>query len=317
MKYFSKLTFVIVALLSLCLGLTACAGEDLTSGTTYFDISTGKIEDTQSENLTSGALTTPEADSASTEAAEEKYILLNEFGDYVELKEADEISISGKATSPDEALENEVGYLACYNDYTYMTKSNGISCNSVTDLFDEDKNIFNKEIPAHEYDYFKACVGDTFGELTVSKAFTSYNGKGYNTLFPHDSSVAFSGSLTLTGYITAGGIVEGGLEFYKKGEILFFVDAESWGNIPIIIGEFSKLPNSCFNFDVFKYGSDIGVFNLGEIEEYNEIDISAIPQDGTFAKVKITISDIELRRFYTGSGGYNYAKIEVASAFID
>lgn len=278
----------------------------------------------------------------------EKYIFTDEFGELIDIRKADIIyGPYNKEFTPEEAFEQE-WFIARYYDCTYLTKSKGVSYNTVTDPFDYEKEVFNIEVPEHNYEFFKVSAGDKFGTLTVKEVYRDYsfwNGSDYST--PHMAGelyISFSGSFSVSGYITTEQFLKIDEEESSNHDnwqemIIFLADAETWGDVPIRrIGQdtsVSSYPVPSYadshyydiekngfmkkNFnDCFYYSSDIGTTYLGSARfDYNDVDISAIPRDGKYAHVTVTITDFYMISSPNKSIGGNWGKIESVLPFSD
>lgn len=206
-------------------------------------------------------------------------------------------------------------YIVIYNQFTYLTKSLGVSYNSIDDSFDYENRIFNVEVPEQNHEWFKVYPGDKFESLTVKEVSVDYDyfeGEVYNG----DLKVRFSGKVTVTGLIKYDA-----LNVTKSGEgsILLLVDGEAWGDIPILLlkSDIGYLQKADFedNHNNFYYSSDLEAINLGNIyqEYYADFDFSMLPNDGSYLRAEVTLTDL-LYWKKTRSTGMRYnAKIESIS----
>ncbi|MCL2108937.1 MAG: hypothetical protein FWH20_06295 [Oscillospiraceae bacterium] len=238
-----------------------------------------------------------EPESPENEPVNEKYFLPTKYGDYIDMRQADRIeSASGAPLTLDEILNDDVFFMAWFDNFTYVTKPRSLSLNSIDNVFDDEKNTFDTEIPRHDYEFFRVSIGDTFEGLVVDEALVIfYSNEGI--LRVHSSRVSYSGTHTVSGFITVG-------HHFHENDILFFADAETGGDVPINNEMFWQSEQNNF-----KYISDLKMFYLGQIEEYENIDIAAIPQDGSLARVSVTLSNIEMSNFDSDSGRVIRAEI--------
>ncbi len=273
------------------------------------------IETTESETQ---ATTQQEETSAIEELTplltDEDYTFINDFGIAMDIRDADLISGIGAYVKPEEMLKENY-YTIIYNNFTYLTKSLGVSYNSFDDTYNSETGVFDVEVPEQNHEWFKVYPGDKFESLTVKEVsvdYDSYGGKVYDG----DFRVKFSGSLTVTGYINCI-IKDGG--FVGKGDIIFCVDAETWGDIPIMMrkGISGRLPNVRYKaeMDDFRYSSDIGAIKLGNIyrDDYSDVDLGLIPDDGSYRHVTVKLTDLNMSITTRSDGGGYYAKIESIS----
>lgn len=273
---------------------------------------TGNASDTEeTTNATTITTTSDETTISSVDSIElnSKYEILNLYGDIVDLQDADSLwrisddRFGFTSISKEEAIELDI-YFARFINYTYMDKSIGISYNSLTDSYDKERKVFDVDVPEQKYERFKIFTGDIFETLTVKEVFIEYqvlNGVAY----PNELSVAFSGDLTITGYITS--ILETEL-LYGKGDIVFLPNANTWGDVPIFLNHGNDwLPKVTAIIEEVHYSSDISPVWLGNIdEEYGDIDIDDIPRDSSFKLVEITITNLEMHMHFSGSSdGYS------------
>ena len=241
-------------------------------------------------------------------------MLINQYGNIIDIRKADDIWIVGEngfgrvSISPEEAITLDY-YFAVFNDHTYMTKSIGVSYNSITDSYDYENEVFNVEVPKQEYEFFKISIGDTFGNLTVKEVFTEYLylPETSENPFARDLGIIFFGSVTLTGYITS---------IKESGDIFFMPDGSSLGDLPVYLSLYGIgwMPNRTATIENTHFSSDIGAIWLGNtFEGYDNIDTSAIPRDSSLVRVEITITDLEMYDCNSGRTSGIFGRIESVS----
>lgn len=174
--------------------------------------------------------------------------------------------------------------------YTHLAFSENKSKNSIEnpELFTDDED---PEAPSPEKsDYFRAKIGDSFGELTLRQASVAYNPAKATDYMEAGNylmySVAeFDGEITVTGYITAN--ITNDQEYTEDGEITFIPDGSAWEKYPVPYhkGGIRYMKNND------RFVSSAPIISLGTLNDYN-IDLSAIPDDGSFAKVTVTMKDL-------------------------
>lgn len=262
---------------------------------------TSLLEMSTEEETTATTITSQSLD----KNEENKFLLLNDLGCYIDLYKADSITAYVEGIGNSEMLPNEIlnhQYSDVYlhfNDRTYMTKSFGVSFNYFLGNLINYEDIINHTLPQEEHKYFEVKVGDTFGELKVTEAFIKYScdySNGQYNASSIDLGVTFSGSVSTTGYITIVPDENEGF-FVSSGDIYFIPDANSWGEIPIIlIGERVYLQGVVF--DSFYYCSDINSIKLGNVlDGSNDFNLETIPQDGKYYRATVTITNLKMQEY--------------------
>ncbi len=284
----------IYAFFILCLILCSCTNN--TEGfPTVPDISeTANI----SYETEASQTTTLPVMSLTSEKAENAEYFMDYTNQKVFYRDAAKIEYCGEPISVEEAANYKDAFFY-FDKWTYGVFSKGICLNSVNDEFDMEEYKFKEEpIVNEEYTLSKINLGDSFGELTVSAASCTLvpTGEAYypNGIYMFDSCLELDGELEITGYIKAMEKFEG---YYYEGDIIFLMDKNQWNHIPILI--YPKTNNLyepyTYYTETFQQFSDTPVLCLGSIiTDYSDMDTSIIPNDGTFAHVKISISDIKL-----------------------
>lgn len=259
------------------------------------------IETTETTETTQETLT-PETD----------YIFVNSFGDTLDIRDADAIYGYDKLT-PEEALKKDE-YIICYNDFTYLTKTSGISFNSIDNSFDYENEVFNVEVPEYNYEFLKVKVGDKFEALTVKSVYVDFDYyKG--SIYEGELEVSFSGNHTVNGYII---VCDEGEGYIGKGDIILYADAKTWGDIPIVLeqSEIGRLGDVTYSDreNGFFYLSDIHAIWLGNAyEDYENSDFISLMQEGDYQHVTITISGLKMFTRKRSGGNRCSAKIESIS----
>lgn len=168
--------------------------------------------------------------------------------------------------------------------------------------FDDIYEYVGEDI-APSTEYFRVVPGDKFGELTVKSAKTkfyanyqSYEGKDINGAYQYGGSIEFDGEPELTGFIRVKEANEG---YDEGGTMIFVPDNECMDKIPLIkygvnweTGEVQHYTMT--NFDGLAY-NDLNRFTLGNILDYNDIDLDGLEIGERFTRVKITIGSIVSR----------------------
>lgn len=166
--------------------------------------------------------------------------------------------------------------------------------------YDEESRTF-KNIPQQiKSDYIKVRPGDEICGLTVAEASSDFK-PGYNggRSEIRSSRIKLKGSITIEGYIRiltkpeyATGY-DGDMIFVPVGDVRLPVvrfDGQHYENRASFrdIGEVCIMEDLTFSneFSIF--------FDLGNINE-TTADVSEIPYDGSFVKVRAVISELEMR----------------------
>ena len=184
------------------------------------------------------------------------------------------------------------------SDYVYLAEPLGIYCDSVknADIYDEKEMKFTGAPETVSYKYKKYKVGDSFGELKLTEARTSFC-PDWSFRYPayfNGGSASLEGTLTLTGKCRLAPETEG---YVTARDIMFVPDANSC-KLPIM--EYSMDENGN---DVLYTGMNNGVCWLSEYPsgiglgnaDYSDFDFSEFPEDGSFVDVQVTIDDISFR----------------------
>lgn len=234
----------------------------------------------------------------------ESYVYPTEESTCEERSLADNIKIieglDGSIVDVDLGHVDSMARSIMFENFTYYRDATGLSFNDKSYL--ETDNIWHR-----------LNVGDIFGTLTVSSAYSGYitNGKEYENaanLSEKDADwcergVRFDGTVTLEGIISAN-LNENA---YWANALFFQADPESLKE-----QDFPLLKSIAFSWarDIYPYGTDndivedTEVFYLGSVEQYNNI----IPfrdyanSDGLLNMyVKVELSDINLQ-YHIGTG---------------
>lgn len=222
-------------------------------------------------------------------------------GEKVYYKDASKIKYGKEELTLDEVIENNYRPQWTFDGWSYASFPSGITLNSIDNKYDTEKGEFvGAQIPDdYEYNYFVVRKNDEFGGLTVNHAsITLFESAVKPIPFIENLQIGFSGEKTVTGYITAQVFEEG---YMREGNIYFRFDKEQWDDMPILVTppDNGHIPSPVQYDDGsdsgFYYQSDTPLSNFGSIlTDYPDVDLSAIPLDGSWAHVKITITDIFL-----------------------
>lgn len=234
----------------------------------------------------------------------ESSVYSTEESTYEEQSLADNIKtiegLDGSVVDIDLGHVDSMAQSIMFENFTYYRDATGLSFNDKSYL--EMDNIWHR-----------LNIGDIFGTLTVSSAYSKYitNGKEYENaanLSEEDADwcergVRFDGTVILEGIISAN-LNENA---YWANALFFQADPESLKE-----QDFPLLKSIAFSWarDIYPYGTDndmvedTEVFYLGSVEQYNNI----IPfqnyanSDGLLnIYVKVELSDINLQ-YHIGTG---------------
>lgn len=311
----NKLAF----LLALCLLLCSCDKGKQGSTTTTEAIPPVTTTTAQATTTTTTSETTIAPVTTTVTTTEEKELLgyfLDYEGEKVYYKDATALG-DGEIT-PEDAERAEMVYCE-YDGFTYSVFSKGFYLDSAEHEFDfEEKKFKNLPVFMEAYQLTRINVGDTFGPLTVSEASCTLmvaNSEEIAQYVPFGielskADLKFSGEITLKGYICTA------TDFAKltsPGDISFRPEKAEWENMPVIVypDGYKVHGSSLFYSDNNQVYSDAPFFRLGSINtDYDGIDTSAIPKDGTSARVEITITDIHM---YENASEWDFTEGKIVS----
>lgn len=287
--------------LSLMLLFTGCSGN----GTSDSDSSTESTSQTYSANI-----------SESSEIPNENQTkLVGLAGDRISKSEITQaFNTDGSSEYSDDQFQTAV----C-NGFVYLAEPTLNNPNNIdnADTFDADTMTF-AGMPADKLkNYKRVNVGDTISGLTVTAAQSNFSadsldGFDKNTLSEKFPEIYFSaancelnGELKMTGYACVIPEDDYGIE---SGTILLVPS----GECPLpVMGYASDEESGIYhraNVGMrgdFIWAGEYGQINIGNINSVSA-DVSALPTDGTFVKVTVTLDSIKL------SGGVNFNNIATA-----
>jgi len=292
--YTTLLTAVLLASLTGC--SNASSDNDSTPSNTSSDITPS---DTSSE------ISEPVSDAADSGNSSADAPVGNEItaqfetpnGEPVDLTNAVVSAYAGGEIALSDMTDNNWAHVTC--DYVYLAEPLGIYYDSVknADIFNENEMTFTGTPETVSYKYKKYKVGDSFGELKVTKARTSFCQQLFDCKpkYFNGGSVSFEGTLTLTGkcYISPEDDV-----YVLKRDIKFFPDADS-RKLPVMEYPSGENGNSTLHMHrnntvclLSEYPTGIALGNAGD---YQDLDFSEFPEDGSLVDVQVTIDSISLR----------------------
>ncbi len=203
--------------------------------------------------------------------------------------------IDGNSITVDELTENNWEEIQI-DGSVYLAESSGIRYDSVTnaDIYNADTMEFSGVPEELKREYKKYKVGDTFGELKIAEANTSFMSFSESRYYKHFNGghVRFDGTLTLTGKLYMAPEAEC---YITERDLFFEPSSDDCKKIPIM----SYYANKDGNEPLFRstnnetvYLCDSTRLSLGNMDDYPELDFSQLPMDGSWVDVKITVGDI-------------------------
>lgn len=286
----------IIAAISIALTLTACTnGATGTADST--DAPDSKTDSSTTESQTPASLLSiertavqPPAGAASAiKGPDGNPIYTSEFTTYTD-----------KDGNSAEYADGNLGYAVC-GGFAYIAPPGELCLTSIdnADIYSEDALSFAGVPETKFQDYVRINVGDKVNGLTVKSAAATFRDDELN--LPEDTpgkyfsgcECEFVGEMELVGYACA---VKEDAYGIQAGDILFVPQGEC------------SLPTMSFRTDeetgvhhLYYTGSNYGLtwvnqygqIFLGNVRE-TTADISCLPSDGTFVKVKAVINDITM-----------------------
>lgn len=224
------------------------------------------------------------------------------------------ITRDGSECSPEDLTEDNFSAVLC-EGFTYVAPPSKISRNSVdnADVFDTDNFVFTDTDGSALKNFVRLNVGDTICGLTLTKGETNF-ARGFEDMdyVLRDGSVKkgsqlgileiyftygsaeFEGELTMTGYIMKVAEDQYGVQ---AGAILFVPDDGEAG-FPVMSYQLSGDDGifhapQIYNDNDLTWENEFGYLRLGNASS-TTADISALPDDGSFVKARITAESFKL-----------------------
>ncbi len=298
-----KKSLSIIPAIVLALSLTGCG----TSPETPPETSGANSSDTSSENSepVSGD-SSSESSSSESSGSDTPAPVGNEITAQFETPNGEPVDLTNAVVHGHEGeiplsemTENNWLDVMC-SDYVYLAEPQGIYYDSVknADIFDENEMTFTGAPETVSYKFKKYKVGDSFGELKVSKARTSFCSQWFDSKpkYFNGGFVRFEGEITLTGkcYLSPEDDV-----YVLKRDIKFFPDADNSRKLPVM--EYSSDENGNRRLHTSMNGTVCWISEyptgiaLGNAGDHPDLDFSEFPEDGSLVDVQVTIDNISFR----------------------
>lgn len=224
------------------------------------------------------------------------------------------ITKDGSECLPEDLTEGNFSAVLC-EGFTYVAPPSKVSRNNIdnADVFDADDYMFTDTDGSALKNFVRLNVGDTICGLTLTKGETNFargfedmdyvlsDGtvkKGYELGFPEIyfvyATAEFEGEITMNGYICRVAEDEYGVQ---AGEILFVPD-DGEADFPVMSFQFSgdsgvyHAPQVYYD-NGLTWENEFGYLRLGNAAN-TTADISALPEDGSFVKARITADRLTL-----------------------
>ena len=303
----NKITALALASL-IAVSLCGCNNDQSSDNSSSSTESSNNTSQNQSQVTDSNSDSDPEQSgeiSSNTSTVKEPlefFGALNEPIDRSEIVKAD-ITVYNSETQHRETTDipldkmDESEYFTAYTGFAYYAMPLYPCLTSLDSEYDEVNNVF-KDIPQEKKsDLLRAEKGDKLFDMTVTDAYSSFyigsTGGKYSVTETH---LSLEGELTLSGYAR---IVPGDEYGYNNGEIIFHPIGES--RLPVVNFQYNyedkSITRSIGNVgivdDIFITNEYPGDFTLGNIND-TTADISDLSRDGSYTKISVTISGIEM-----------------------
>lgn len=323
----------ILLALILAAALTGCAKGETSSGNTSETLTESSSQSTSDNGgappfTPSAPESVSSADSADSEpqtsepaetsepaADPDATFLVGLAGDTILRSELSMI-FTGDGTdgSPETFSEDTFSGVLC-DGFIYLAEPSGVCRTNYDngDVFDGGMVRFTDVSGALRSDYSRVEVGETFGGLTLTEAqvnfahgldgteyilgdgSTKLGGElGFPEIYFMGGMAAFDGKVTMNGYISVTAEDERGL---FAGDIIF-VPSGCECTLPVMGYRFD--PDAGFvHYPLMNsrggmyWVNDYGYISLGNAENV-AADLSGLPDDGSFAKVSVTLDNIRM-----------------------
>lgn len=239
----------------------------------------------------------------------------NEITDMFELPNGDKPDLTNAVVKGFDGMEMLLSDMTADNWTTvtcegvYLAEVLGVYYDSFVneDLYDEENYSFSTapDVVCHEYQRFK--VGDMFGSLKVTEAQTEFNvwSADFPPRYYYGGTVRFEGSITLTGKCWLSPETEG---YDTKRDIHFVPDAKSAKLIPIVLSYTDENWNDDLSISISNdacFLAEHYEFYLGNADDFENIDLSGLPEDGSCTDVRVTLEQIAFHTMKEWGRGFD------------
>ena len=305
----------ILAILAACAVLAMLTGCDNKTNSDSSGISGGSdISDSSVISDSSNVSSDPKSDDpAPDKHTGEPTILRGLAGDIIYTDEIVSVFTNEVDNGGAELYDEDFLAVNC-KDFIYLSEPSGLCYNDRdnADIYNAKEMSFTGAPDEPLKSYTRVNVGESFCGLTLRSASTNFQNRQDMIFFMNDGSqktgaelgfpeiyfaggeCTFDGQLTLDGYACA--VVE---DVYgiAAGDIIFV--PSSGCTLPVMSYRFDTdigvchKPATASNFGMV-WRSEYGNIYLGSTETA-AADISCLPDDGSFAKVRVTVENINMR----------------------
>lgn len=206
-------------------------------------------------------------------------------------------SNNGAELTPAELTRETFSAVLC-DGFAYLAEPSGLARNSVdnADVYDANTLQFSDVTPELVSDFKRVNVGESIGGLTLKEAqvnFASGAEMGLPDVAFVYGSAMFEGELTMTGYISRA--AEDSYNF-MTGDLMF-VPSNGESTLPVMSYTYDSQLGYCHAPQYVSSGSgftwynEFGYIYLGNAAD-TTADISMIPDDGSFVKVRVTFDNL-------------------------
>lgn len=320
MKKYRFLTSVLLAVL-----LCGCSNGENSSQNSTISVNDSENSSDVSSGVGTGSEPTESSDQSSVDSTSEpvsndppsgdETFLVGLAGDRIKASEITEVfSSNGSDVAPEELTEDNFSAVLC-DGFVYVAQSTAEARNSIenTDVYDSGNMEFTDMTSTPLKNYVRLEVGNTFCGLTLKEAQVNFaRGSEQTTFQLSDGSMKtgaelglpeiyfasgtakFDGTLEMTGYICCLAEDDYGV---GAGDILF-VPGDGEGVFPIMSyrldgdNGFHHI-SQMYSLSDLVWQNEFGYIYLGNAYD-TTADISALPDDGSFVKVRVTVDNFEL-----------------------
>ena len=252
-------------------------------------------------------------DSAPVEHSGEPTVLVGLAGDVIYTDEIASVIANDGGSGGAELYSEDFLAVNC-KDFIYLSKPSGKCYNDRdnADIYNASAMSFDGVPDEPLKDYARVNVGESFCGLTLRSASTNFQNRSDTVFFMRDGSqktgaelgfpeinfaggeCTFDGQLTLEGYACA---VAADVYGIAAGDIIF-VPSDGC-SLPVMSYTFDPSIGVCREWNTganfgMVWCSEYGTVYLGSIDTA-AADVSCLPSDGSFVKVRVTAENITMR----------------------